>query len=590
MSNSNVNQKSSSQSFLKGALVLTISMIAVKLCGLAQKVLLTNLYGTLGGNYAEFGTALFSNAYELYVPLFTLATVGFPIAVSRLISESYAKERYNDIKQIYKVAKPFFMIMGIVCFLLMTVGSFYYVNNVIKSPYSLPALLVLAPTIFFGCLVSVYRGYYEGLRNMTPTAISEVLEAVSKILLGVLISYIIVNIGVNQFASTGTMFGLTFENKDDAYRTLVSISVAASIFGITMGSVIAFLFLRIRFSVTKGEIPEEYYRNSVEALSKRETFKKMCVTALPIGIGALVMSFSNSIDAIVIQNLIYRMAENTPDALKAEFNHILDAEIPANGEITIHTCIWGYYSASLTLSSLVIAVTQVFGTSAMPNVTAAYTKGNKEELKDSMNTVLRLTTIVTFPCAIGLSVLARPILSLVYSGNENIAMFGGEVLQVLGLAVIFMGTITPICSMLQGIGKVKSSMFIYIFGTISKVLVSYLFARNISINIVGSAIGSLVSNFLMVTVAMFLLVKSTKIMPDFVSCAIKPMASAVLCGASAYVCSYVFDLNLLFSIVISAILYLVVLLVLHTFSKNDILMLPKGKKIVIILEKLHLMR
>ncbi|MBR2724809.1 MAG: polysaccharide biosynthesis C-terminal domain-containing protein [Ruminococcus sp.] len=226
----------------------------------------------------------------------------------------------------------------------------------------------------------------------------------------------------------------------------------------------------------------------------------------------------------------------------------------------------------------------------MPNVTAAYTKGNKEELKQSMNTVLRLTTMVTFPCAIGLSVLSEPILSLVYSGNENISIFGAEVLQVLGLAVIFMGTITPICSMLQGIGKVKSSMGVYIFGTFSKILVSYLFARNISINIVGSAIGSLVSNFLMCAVALFILVRNTKIMPDFVSVALKPMLSAVLCGASAYVCSYILHLNLLISIVISAIIYLVMLLILHTFTKNEVLMLPKGKKIVIILEKLHLIR
>ncbi|MGN0504343.1 MAG: oligosaccharide flippase family protein, partial [Ruminococcus sp.] len=180
MSKLKASKKDVSQSFLKGAFILTLSMIAVKLCGLAQKVLLTNLYGTLDGNYAEFGTALFSNAYEIYVPLFTLATVGFPIAVSRLVSESYAKERYNDIKQTYKVAKPFFIIMGLVCFLLMVAGSFWYMNY-IKSPYSLPAMMVLAPTIFFGCLVSVYRGYFEGLRNMTPTAISEVIEAVSKI-------------------------------------------------------------------------------------------------------------------------------------------------------------------------------------------------------------------------------------------------------------------------------------------------------------------------------------------------------------------------------------------------------------------------
>ncbi|MBE6738169.1 MAG: polysaccharide biosynthesis protein [Ruminococcaceae bacterium] len=583
-----VKTKSTSQSFLKGALVLTISMIAVKLCGLAQKVLLTNLYGTLGETYAEFGTGLFANAYELYVPLFTLATVGFPIAVSRLVSENYAKERYNDVRQVHRVAKPFFLIMGIVCFLIMTVGSFFYVSSIgINQPYALPALLMLAPTILFGCLVSVYRGYYEGMRNMTPTAISEVIEAFSKIAIGVVLSYIVVNIGSNQYANSETIFGMTFASKEEAFNTLVSISVAASIFGITMGSFIAFLFLRIRFALRKGEIPAEYYINSVEALSKKETFKKMAATALPIGIGALVMSLSGTIDSFIIQRVILGMAENQPVALMAEFNGKLNSAL---AEGSIHTCVWGYYTASLTLVSIVIAVTQVFGTSAMPNVTAAYTKGNKEELKQSMNTVLRLTTMVTFPCAIGLSVLSEPILSLVYSGNENISIFGAEVLQVLGLAVIFMGTITPICSMLQGIGKVKSSMGVYIFGTVSKILVSYLFARNISINIVGSAIGSLVSNFLMCAVALFILVRNTKIMPDFVSVALKPMLSAVLCGASAYVCSYILHLNLLISIVISAIIYLVMLLILHTFTKNEVLMLPKGKKIVIILEKLHLIR
>lgn len=586
MSDKKTKPKNSSQSFLKGAFILTLSMIAVKLCGLAQKVLLTNLYGTLQGNYAEFGTALFSNAYELYVPLFTLATVGFPIAVSRLVSESYAKERYNDIKQIYKVAKPFFIVMGILCFLLMAVGSFFYIEY-INSPYSLPAMLVLAPTIFFGCLVSIYRGYYEGLRNMTPTAVSEVIEAFSKIAIGVVLSYIVVNVGINRYTSTGTIFGLTFESADEAYRTLVSISVAASIFGITMGSVLAFVYLRIRFARTKGDIPEDYYLRSVEAISKRETFLKMCKTALPVGIGSLVMSISSTIDASIIQNLMYNMAVTQPEALLAEFNHVLDNEITAD-KITIHTCIWGYYSASLTLSSLVVSVTQVFGTSAMPNVTNAYTKGNRKELKESIETVLRLTTMFAFPCAIGLAVLASPILSLVYSGNPNISQFGGEVLQVLGISVIFMGTITPICSMLQGIGKVKTTMCIYIFGTISKIVVSYLFARNVHINIVGAAIGSLVSNFLMCAIAMFLLVKYTKIMPNFINSAIKPMIGALLCGGCAYLCCYVLNLHVLISIVISAIFYVLVLLILHTFTRNEVLKLPKGKKIVIILEKLHL--
>lgn len=451
MSQIQSKEKSSSKGFLQGALVLTISMVAVKLCGLAQKVLLTNLYGVLEGNYAEFGTALFSNAYELYIPLFTLATIGFPLAVSRMVSENYAKERYNDVKQIYKVAKPFFIIMGVIFFLIMAVGSFFYIRY-INSPFSLPAMLVLAPTIFFGCLVSIYRGYFEGMRNMTPTALSEIIEAASKILVGVVLAYVIIYTGKAQFESTGTIFGMSFTDTEEAFRTLVSISVAASIFGITMGSVFAFLFLRIRFALRKGDIPEEYYARSVEAVSKRETFMTMYKTALPIGIGALVMSLSSSIDATVIQKLIYNMALNQPGLLLAEFNHVLDSEITTD-RITIHTCIWGYYSAALTLTSIVVAITQAFGTSAMPNVTAAYTKGNREELKGSMETVLRLTAIVAFPCGVGLAVLAKPILGLVFLGNSNISQFGGEVLQVQGIATLFMGLLTPICSMLQGVDR-----------------------------------------------------------------------------------------------------------------------------------------
>ena len=580
--------KDNSQSFLKGALVLSISMIAVKICGLLQKVLLTNLYGTLDENYGAFGSALFANAYEIYVPLFTLATVGFPIAVSRLVSESYAKERYKDVRQVYRVARPLFVVMGLVCFLLMTVGSFWYVDF-INSPYSLKAMLVLAPTIFFGCLVSVYRGYFEGMRNMTPTAISEVIEAVSKIAIGVVLSYVVINVGKNEFANSGTVFGQAFGNIDDAYRTLISYSVAASIFGITMGSVLSFLYLRIRFAIHKGDIPEEYYQNSLEAISKKATLVKMIKTALPVGIGALALSVSSTIDATIIQNLMYNMAINNTDALLAEFNHVLDNTISSNpDETTIHTCIWGYYSASLTLISIVVAVTQVFGTSAMPNVTNAYTKGNREELKKSMETVLRLTTIVTFPCGIGLLVLARPILSLVFFTDPNIATFGYESLQVMGIAILFMGTLTPICSMLQGVGKVNHTMFIYLFGTGIKILVSFLFARIVSINIVGSAIGSLVSYFLMCTVALSLLIRHTRIVPNFNKFFLKPLLSAVICGVAAYFAYYVLGLHVILSIAFAAVFYLIALIILRTFDKSDIIALPKGKNIVIILEKLHL--
>lgn len=581
------NQKlnnSASRSFLRGALVLTVSMILVKLCGLLQKVLLTNLYSSLGNTYGEFGSGLFANAYELYIPLFTLATIGFPVAISRMISESYAKGNYRDVRNVYKVAKPFFIIMGAVCFFLMAAGGFIYVDY-IDSPYSLVSVLMLAPTIFFGCLVSVYRGYFEGLRNMTPTAVSEVIEAISKIAIGVILSYLVINIGVKELNSQGTVFGLSFNTSDEACRTLISFSVAASIFGISMGSVLSFLYLKIRFIVKKGDIPPEYYMNSKIEASKSETFKNMLKIALPVGTGALVMSFANSLDATILNRILRGMAQNSPFELLTYYPQ-LENEILISG--TAHTCIWGYYSACLTILSIVTAVTQVFGTSAMPNVTNAYTKGDRGELKKSVETVMKLTALFAFPCGVGLAVLAKPILGFVYFSNPNIPLYGYPVLQILGVASIFMGLCTPVCSMLQGVGKANLTMFIYIFGTILKVLVSYFFARNININIAGTAIGSLISNLLMCISAGVFLLKYTKVRVDFTSVLVKPFLSSIVCGACAYVCRFIFELNLIISVVISAIIYLLILFILHTFSKSEIKMVLNCKKIVIILEKLHL--
>ena len=576
--------KPKSQSFLKGALVLSVSMILVKVCGLLQKILLTNLYSSMGESYGEFGSGLFANAYELYVPLFTLATIGFPVAISRMISEACAKGRYKDVERVVKVSTPFFVIMGGICFLLMISGGFIYVRY-IDSPYSLYGILFLAPTIFFGCLISVYRGYFEGLRDMRPTAFSEVIEAVAKILIGVTLSYFVISKGVEEYNLSQTVFSISFADKDEAYRTLLSFSVAASISGITMGSFISFLYLKIRYNSSAKSFPKELYFCSPEPLSKGDTFKNMLKVALPVGVGALVMSFANSIDAMVINRILKNMTENSPDELILSYPELHNEIFKSK---TAHTCIWGYYSSCLTILSIVASLTQVFGTSAMPNVTNAFTKGDKAELKKSIETVIRLSAVFSLPCGIGLAVLSKPILSLVYYSNPNIPVYGEPVLQILGIASVFIGLCTPVCSMLQGVGKANQTMLIYVFGTSFKVLLSYFFSRNVYINVAGTAIGSLVSNFFMASAAVFLLLRFTGVSIDFLKIFLKPFFCSLICGACAWVCYYKLGVNVLISVVISAIIYLFFLLTLHTLSKDEIKMVVNCKKIVIILEKLHL--
>ena len=164
------HQKRKRQSFLHGALILTVSMILVKLIGAMFKIPLTWII-------TEEGLGYFNTAYHFYSPIHSLATAGFPIAIARMVSENLACGRYADVRRIHKLSIPIFLITGGLGLAVMVISAPFYVRA-IGNGGALPAMFCLAPAILFSCLSSVYRGYYEGMSNMYPTAISEVMEAI----------------------------------------------------------------------------------------------------------------------------------------------------------------------------------------------------------------------------------------------------------------------------------------------------------------------------------------------------------------------------------------------------------------------------
>ena len=591
------SDKDISQSFLKGAAILTLSMVVVKVFGLLDKVILTDIYSMFGENVASMGMGLYSNAFEIFVVIFTVATGGLPIAISRLVSESMAQKRYKDVRLIHKISVPFFVIVGIVCLIIMLTGSFFYVQ-IIHSPYSIYAMVCLAPTIFFGCLVSIYRGYFEGQRNMTPTAISEIIEAAVKLIIGALLAYLIMKFGIDSYNQSQTFLWFTFNSEVEAQNTILAFSVAGAICGITLGSFASFAFLLLRYKISGDGIPEEYYRNSVDARAKRETFIIICKTAVPIATGALVMSLGSLIDQIIIQNVLSNLAVSNSEALYSQYSKFYSNEVffgePSTGvPITIHTRLWGCYSSALTLMQLVTAVTQVFGSSAMPNVTSAWTKGNREELKKSIETVIRMTMMFTLPMSLGLCVLSHPIMSFVYS-DAAIDEIGGNVLTLMGITTIFTAAVTPVCSMLQGIGKVKLPMKLYTVCMLIKIAITWMFVSIPEINIQGATAGSLIAYAIILIIGMYLLVKHSKVSPNFFTTTIKPLIGAVLSSAAAFFANMLFSsflpqrISTVIAILCAIIIYLVALLLMRTFTATEIKFLPKGEKISKVLEKWQL--
>ncbi len=585
---SRVKEQKRGQSFIKGAAVLGSSMVIVKLMGMLYKILLSNMYGGVG-------TGLFNSAYALYNPLFMLSTAGFPIAISRMVSENITRKRFRDVKQINRLSVPIFVMAGLICFLLMVIGSFFYVK-IIDADNAIFGLLCLSPSIFFGCLMSIYRGYFEGFRNMAPTAVSEIIEASCKLFLGFTASFVTMKICMDQYLNSGYVLGVKCTTESEANSVIVPVAIGAAITGISLGSVFGFLFLFIRYKRGGDGITRQELLESPPPRQPNLIVRTMVRTAIPIGLGSIVMSLADMIDSTLVQVRINNIMQTNPKALLNVYGSLIPDSVYYNGET--HTYLYGCYGIALTLMMLVTAVTQVFGTTALPSVTAAWTSGDKVQLKKSMETVMRITVLVTIPSGLGLSVLAEPLLSMIYSGSgvANEVEIGSKVLEVMGISVIFIATSTPLCSMLQAVGRMDVPLKLYTVGMVMKIIVNYILVGIPEINIQGANVGSIVCYGFVTVMALVILCRRTKIVPNFVSIFVKPLFAALVSGMAAYFSEQFFDIFMkqrlatIMAVVVAVVVYMLALFLFKAIQREDILNLPKGNKIVKILEKRKLIR
>lgn len=566
-------------------MVMSMSMIVVKVIGMVYKILL--------GQFLDgVGYGMFTLAYNFYDPLFMLATGGFPIAISRLVSKSVAENRFRDVKKLHKISIPIFIFTGVVCCAIMMIFSETYADIVHNNDVKY-AIRALAPTIVFGCLMSIYRGYFEGMRNMVPTAVSEIMEAAGKLILGLSAAAVVSTIGTNEYAAYGTVFGTPYSDAVSAENSIMIYTVCAALLGIVAGALLGFIFLFLRYKLKGCDVTRRQLYYSEPARSGKEITRELVKTAIPIGVNSLILSISSMIDSTLIQIRIDDLT-NTNRQLMQELypqveNYVFDQGI-------FQTFLNGCYGYALTLMMLVTALTQAFGTSALPSLTSAWTRGDREEIKDNMEMILKLTLCVALPAGLALSMLSWPLLNLLYGNNVIEVEIASKILQILGISVIFIATSTPICSMLQAVGRVDMPLKLMSIAMVVKISLNYTLVGIPTINIQGAAVGSLVAYLFVVVVGLYFLCKETKIVPDFVHVLIKPLIGAVVCvliGTGVYnlLASVIASkISILITAVFTVIIYFISLLLLRVVSRREICMMPKGEKIAKLLEKAHILR
>ena len=570
--------KRKQQGFLGGALVLLLAVAIVKGIGALFKIPLNAVIGDVGMGY--FGTA-----YTLYNPVFSLATAGFPVAISRTASEWLARKRYRDVRRLHALSVPIFLLLGaLACaFMLLAAPPFLsFINR--GDQNALAAVYTLAPAVFFGSLSAVYRGYYEGLGDMRPTAFSEVAEAVCKLVIGLSASCFVMHRAMEEYGAAGTVFGSPVTSEEYARSAALPWAAAAALLGVTVGSVISFLVLWLTYRLRGDGITREQLARAPAPARRKTIVAALVRTAVPVALGALAVNLYSLVDTAFLQNRMNALMQTDAEALLSQYGPFLRPEDIAQGRVP--TALFGCYTNALTLFTIVPAMTQAFGISALPNVTAAWAGGSRVKLEHSVENVLRISALVTMPAGLALSVLADPIARLL--GYNPIS---GRILVLLGLGAVFAAVNVPINSMLQAVGRIDLPVKLLCTGLVIKVGLNYALTGIPEINVMGAGMGTLVCYFFLAFFGLAALGRETGLHMRLFRLFGKPLLCACLAAAAGWQTAALVHrlcpgrLEALPAMAVFLLVYAACVLFFRVLRRSDINALPGGEKIAKILEK-----
>lgn len=600
------------QSVLNGAMMLMFAVLLVKLIGVLFKIPLTDMIGIVGRGY-------FNSAYEVYTPIFAISMAGLPVAVSRMVAENVALNRHREARAVFNVSKRIFLIVGTVGTLILLIAAYPYCALVAGKP-SLPAVLCVAPSIFFCCFMSAYRGYYEGLRNMTPTAISQVVEALGKLLIGLLLSKIVIGIGEGQYESgmaasgniSATVFGSQVTSLAEANSVIVPWAAAAAVMGVTVGSIASTIFLMICYKIKGDGFTRVQLVNSPKPRQGEVIAKEMIKIAIPMVISALILNITNLIDTVTIQT---RLAA----ALRADFNTVVGmhsvaineavnlSRLDLTNQAEVVKYLWGAYGTALDFRNLIPTITIQLGVSALPALAAAWAIKDKKSVKSTIETVLRIGMLIALPAGIGMASLSAPILTILYGrgASSDAIPIVAPILTAYGLVTFIMAISTPVTNMLQAIGRTDIPVKSVVFGAICKITCNFILVGNPKINIYGAVVGTILFYVVIVACNLISLLRISKVKVRWSSIFVKPLICAALCGITAYAANGLLTklfpvdtseslLNMgtvsaVIAIGLAVVVYAISLLLIKGIAKEDVSVLPKGEKIAKMLEKYGLL-
>ena len=522
------------QSFMGGVTIIAISTVFVKICGALYKIPLNNILG-------DEGTAHFMSAYNIYALLLTLSTAGLPLALSKLISEANATNRRTQIRRCFHTAMVIFVALGAVGSAIMLLFTRQLAAMMHNSLAYWP-IKCLGVSVVCVSIMCAYRGFAQGRQNMVPTAASQFIEAFTKLVVGLPLAWYLIRSGQP-----------------------LEIGAAGAIVGVSAGIVLAMLYMWWNYRKNRGPI----MWGTDKPQSYGTIARRLLALGIPITIGQAGMSLFNLLD----QTIIMGQLQNVLGLGEREA-----------------ASLYGQYTFSSTLFNLPAAFLPAVAVSLIPAVTVAVTRKDHREVNKVVTTSFRLIAMLAIPAGVGLSVLAGPILHLLYPARQATADAATYHLRLLGVASILVCIMLLTNSIMQAHGKVNWPIYTMLIGGALKVGINYILVGNPEINIKGAPIGTLVCYAVIAAMNLIIVSHLLEKKPNYPAIFAKPVLASAAMGAAAWAShgllsrflsgGYVkSSLCTMLAVGIAVVVYLILVIALRMITREDLKMVPHGDKL-----------
>lgn len=517
-------------SFVQGAAILGIAGLIVKVIGAAFRIPLANTIGLIGTSY-------YDTAYPYYSWLLVISSSGLPTAISKMVSERVTLGDYRGAHRVFTTAMQILCCIGLLTSILMFFGS-DYIARLHMLPEAAYCFKALAPALFFVALMCAYRGYMQGMQQMVPTAISQVVEQVGKLAVGLTLAFMLLDAGP-EYAAMGALIGVTVSE--------------------LLALIYVMLSYRRRWPKIRARL-ERSVRREVEPVAGR-----LMAIALPITIGASISPLASVVDSALIIRILLKLGY---------------------AKETAQTAFSLMRTNVATLTNMPGVLTMALAMSLVPAISAFSAKRDHAGIQDTARLGLKLALIIGLPCAVGLFVLASPILAMLYPNlTEGELTLAVDLMHTSSIGVIFLSLVQSMTGVIQGMGKPNVPVFNLFIGFVLKVA-SLLALMNIpQINIQGAAVSTVVCYAFAGIADTIYVIRRAKLRLGLVDVLLKPVLSSGVMGFVVFmIYSFMQEMEhqvlpTLAAVAVGVFAYGVMAIYFRFFTREELAYIPGGQRI-----------